>query len=51
MSNVTNRAQLSAAVREYYDRLNIKGLYKSLLIDLEVLQQDDREQAVFGRAA
>jgi len=48
---MTTTAVLSPAVREYYDRLNIQGLYKSLLIDLEVLQQDDRAQATLGCAA
>jgi len=43
---MTTTAVLPPAVREYYDRLNIQGLYKSFLIDLEVLQQDDRAQAI-----
>jgi len=48
---MTTTAVLPPAVREYYDRLKIQGLYKSLLIDLEVLQQDDRVQAILGCAA
>jgi len=48
---ITTTAVLPPAVREYYDRLNIKGLYKSLLIDLEILQQDDKAQAILGCAA
>lgn len=49
--SITTVSVLPPAVREYYDRLNIQGLYKSLLIDLEVLQQDDRAQATLGWAA
>ena len=53
MSNVTNRAQLSAAVREYYDRLLLMTAYPTLIYtkfaQTRILPEKSGDTVVFRR--